>query len=92
MASQVKFKVNNAAIADLVNLPGFRQHMLDQGHKVAAHARSRSPVVTGRYRASFQVEPDWPDVVVVNTTEYAIYVEFRRPRLRVLGNALDVIK
>jgi diadenosine tetraphosphatase ApaH/serine/threonine PP2A family protein phosphatase len=72
------------------------ESMLDQrAERVRSAAVTRSPVASGRYRASFRIEhatTDRPVVRVRNTVAYATRVEFggyRMPAYRPLGGALD---
>lgn len=74
VAERAEFKVTNPAAPRVVAEPGVR----DLARQLAAQAADRTPHLTGRMAASWEVVPGHEPgtSVVQNTAPYARYVEY----------------
>lgn len=84
-----KVTASYSGIGEILRSGQVRADLTARAGRVAAAARARAPVLSGRYRASIHVEQNTTDrvaVSVVADTPYAVEVEFE---VRVLGTALD---
>lgn len=92
-----RFKVNTAGMNRIVRTLG-RPAAIRAAERGKSWAEANSPVLTGEYKASFEVEPakvgkDGRDGArLVNTSDHAFAVEAGRGAKHVLRRAVDAIE